>query len=357
MEDMAVSEQLQTTTSNIIPVSEFKDLKDILAKYDIIINNIYKCRSAYKVETPEGYIFLKKMSHGKYKCKNGYILVEELYKNNFYNVPRYIKTKDGRYYVKHKNHFYYVTEWIDGQECNLDDLEESKNCIKLLANFHKASQKIDTSKLIIKNNLKNWPYIFKNCLHDLERYKKLISNKKIRNDFDLLYGDYIENFYNRGLKALSFLNNSNYYKLSRIADNNKTICHDSFYYQNIIKTDSDYFLIDLDSIIIDLQINDLGKIIRRLMYKKNYAWNFNKVRELIECYNSINKLSKNELEVMLALIIFPHKFWKLGKKRYLKKKDLNEKNYLHRLKKLIKYDIPEEKFLQDYLEYLNNYDS
>lgn len=352
-----MSEQLLQATSNIISTSELNTLEDILSKYNIKIENIYKCRSAYKIETQEGNIFLKKMHHGEYKCKNGYILVEELYKNNFLNVPRYTKTKDGRYYVKHKNQYYYVTEWIDGQECDLDNLEEAKNCIKLLARFHLASQNIDTSKLTIKNNLKNWPYIFRNCLHDLERYRKVINNKKIKSDFDLLYFDHIENFYNRGLAALNFLNNSNYYKLSKLADKNQTICHDSFYYQNIIKKGSDYYLIDLDSIIIDLQINDLGKIIRRLMYKKGYVWNFDKAKELIECYNSINELSKNELEVMLALIIFPHKFWKLGKKRYLKHKKWDEKNYLHRLKKLIKYDNLQQKFFEDYIEYLNNFGS
>lgn len=49
------------------------------------------------------------------------------------------------------------------------------------------------------------------------------------------------------------------------------------------------------------------------MTKKSYQWDFEKTKRIIEAYNSENKLTKEDLEVMLSLVIFPHKFWKLGK--------------------------------------------
>ena len=70
------------------------------------------------------------------------------------------------------------------------------------------------------------------------------------------------------------LNTSQYYKLSKIANDKKIICNNSFYYHNIIKKEEEYFIVDFDSIMIDLQIIDLGKLIRRLMFKKAYGWNF-----------------------------------------------------------------------------------
>ncbi len=144
--------------------------------------------------------------------------------------------------------------------------------------------------------------------------------------------------------ALSFLNKSDYYKLSKNAQKNKSLCHHSFYYQNIIKKGTEYYIIDLDSIIIDIQVNDLGKYIRRLMTKKSYQWDFEKARRIIEAYNSQNKLSKEELEVMLSLIIFPHKFWKLGKKRYIKHKHCLKPDIMKKLNKVIKYDAMQKNF-------------
>ncbi|QGU95183.1 CotS family spore coat protein [Clostridium bovifaecis] len=328
----------------------------VLDKYGFKVLSYGKIRSVYKVKTNKGTICLKKFKHGKYKASNGSFLVQELYKNDFFNTPNYICTKNKNLFVKYKSLFFYVTEWVDGIECDLSEINETKNCAKLLARFHLATHKIDCEKLKIRNNLRNWPEVYKNKLYDFNKYEKIIASKMIKNTFDIVYRDNIQKFYNIGLITLTILNNSKYYKLSEIANKEHTICHDSFYYQNIIKKEDRYYIIDLDSIIIDLQVNDLGKFIRRLMYKSSYKWEFKKAEEIIESYNTVNKLSKDELEVMLALIMFPHKFWKLGKKRYFDFKNWNEKKYVHKLNKIIKYGELQQKFLEDYIQYLDRYD-
>jgi CotS family spore coat protein len=340
--------------ANEITAKEKKLLLDVMGKYDFQVNNIIKARSAYKIETNKGNICLKRMRHGRDKAHNGNLLVKELSNNNFLNTSKYICTKEGLLFVNINKFVFYVTEWINGNECDLSNIAEAENCSKLLAEFHIATNNIDTKKFVIKNNLKNWPQIFSSNLNDIERFKKIIQRKKIKSEFDLKYLSHVESFYNRGLASIGLLNDSEYYKLSKNAMENKTICHDSFYYQNIIKAEEKYYIIDLDSIIIDLQVNDLGKFIRRLMYKAEYQWSFDKALLIINAYNSVYKLSKNEYEIMIALIMFPHKFWKLGKKKYQKNKNWNETKYLHKLNKLIKYDEPQQKFLNEYMKYINN---
>lgn len=330
---------------------EYFILLEILKNYDFIIIEIKKVRSAYKVITSSGCYCLKKMKHGTHKVKNGYILVEQLIKNNFMNVARYIKDKNGNFYVTYNGYIFYVTEWIDGDECNLKNMDEAINCVQLLANFHLASKNVDVSKLKIRNNLKNWPKIFTNNLNEMASYKRLIDKKILRTEFDINYGDYIDKFYSRGIMAINILNSSEYYKISREANEKKTICHDSFYYQNILLKDGKYFLVDLDSIIIDLQINDLGKLLRRLMTKKEYLWDFQAAKEIINAYSSINPLRIGELQAMLALIIFPHKFWKLGKKRYVKQKNLSEFKYSSKLNKIVEHCELQDVFINDYLNY------
>lgn len=328
---------------------------NVMSNYNLQVVNINKARSAYKVETETGLICLKRMKHGIQKSKNGSILVEELYKNGFINTPKYIHTTEDNIFVKNRGSIFYATEWISGEECNLNDLSQAKECIKLLAKFHIAAANMDISKLQIRNNLKNWPQIFNSNIYDLEKFKKIIERKKTKAEFDIAYLNCIDNFYSRGITAIKILNESNYFSLSKAASSKKTICHDSFYYQNVIKVDNLYYIVDLDSIIIDLHINDVGKVIRRLMFKNEYQWDFEKAKEIIESYNTINKLSKEELEAMLALIIFPHKFWKLGKKRYIKCKNWDESKYMHKLNRLIKYNEFQQKFLEDYLNYIQQY--
>lgn len=327
----------------------------ILEQYDFKVDSCTKVRNEYRIQTSSGIVCLKRTKHGNHKLGNGKILAEEFFDKGFHNIVKYYKTRDGKSYVKYKNMLFYVIDWIDGEECNLDDLAEAVNCLKLLAEFHLISKNIDATKLKIKTNLKNLPQKFTKNLNDLEKFQRIIDRKKIKSEFDISYYNYLENSYYKGMIAVNFLKTSDYYILSNQSNKNKYLCHNNFCYDNVIKKDDKYYLTDLESIIVDLHVNDLGKLIRRLMFRKSYKWDFNKVKMLIEAYNSINKLYKKELKVMLALMIFPRKFWKLGKRRYLKRKPWNEEKYMHKLNKITKYNELQIKFLEDFLVYISEY--
>lgn len=345
--------QRKSVSENVISNSkEDSMVKAVMSEYGLAVIDIYKVVSVYKIVTPEGYYCLKRIRRGRRKVNNINYLVEQLYSNGFYNTAKFIKTKTNHLYVRYRKYIFYVTEWIDGKECNVDNFDEVLDSIRLLANFHTCVNRVYTSKLKIRKNLKNWPKIFFNNLADLEKFKTVIERKKIKNEFDISYLKYIDMFYERGLKTIDLLNKSNYYMLSHSASIDKNVCYDGFNYKNIIKREEIYFLIDLDSITIDLQVLDLGKLIRRLMFRSNYQWDFQKARVMIEEYNNIKLLSLEEIEVMAAFIMFPHKFWKLGKKRYIKQKGWSEKKYLHKLNKIVNYYEQENDFYEQYLSYL-----
>jgi CotS family spore coat protein len=337
-----------------LSIKEEMMVKYVMSKYGYEVKEIYRARSAYKIITQNETLCLKRLMHGVNKANNGYYLVENLFKLGFDNTAKFLKNTEGELYIKYKKFTLYVTEWIDGEECNLDDISEAINCIKLLAKFHTTANAIDTSRLRIKNNLKNWPKIFSDRLIELEQFRYIAERKKIKNEFEHMYLKYVDSFYKRVVMSIELLNSSNYYLLSNEASKNKSLCHDSFYYQNILKKDDKYYLIDLDSIMVDLEVVDIAKYIRRLMFKKSYDWDFDKAKVLIEAYSSIKSLSYKELEILLALISFPHKFWKLGKKRFIKQKNWNEQKYMHKLEKSIKYFELEEAFFENFSSYIKN---
>lgn len=332
---------------------ELAILNKVMSNYDLHVKSYEYSRSAYKVICDEGNFCLKRMKHGRYKAENGFYLVEELGKKGFTSLAAYYKTSKGAHYVEYKEVIFYLTEWIDGRECNLKDIEEAKNCVKTLADFHNKASDIDLRKLKIRNRVGSLDEFFKRNLKDMQRYKKTIAEKRLKTDFDNSYFSYIDAFYERGLLALKELNSSSYFKLSKDKAACK-LCHDSFYYQNILKKDDKYYLIDLDSIILDLQIVDLAKLLRRLMAKKEYKYNFSFAKEIIDAYSEVRSLSKSDLEIMFCIIIFPHKFWKLGRKRYVKHKSWAEDKFAHKLTTLINYYEEEKNFINDYMEYLNS---
>jgi CotS family spore coat protein len=334
---------------------EMKILITVMYKYNFQLISAEKVKNGYKIVADKGDFCLKRSKHGRNKAKNGCILTEELLLNKFTNTVKYFRTKDGDSYVSYKKNIFYLTQWLEGTECDLNNIDEVVSCTKLLAQFHKVSNEIDHDKVHIRNNEVDLPRTFARDLNDIEKFKRIIIGKRVKNEFDILFKENIENFYNRGMLAVNTLMESKYYKLSKTAKDKQIICYNSLYYKNITKLNGEYFITDLDNIIIDLEISDLGKLIRKLMFEKTYGWDFNVAKVLIEAYNSINRINKEDLEIMLALIIFPQKFLELGKKRFTKQKKWSETKYLHKLNKILRYDETEEVFLRDYLIYLEEY--
>ena len=97
-----------------------------------------------------------------------------------------------------------------------------------MSRFHMASGKVDNKKLKIKNNLRNWPQIYNNNIFELEKFKKIIKGKRLKNEFDLAYYKFLDNYILRGTLALKILTNSNYNLLVKAALDKKTICHNLF---------------------------------------------------------------------------------------------------------------------------------
>jgi CotS family spore coat protein len=174
---MEVSRSIRAV--NNITEKEEKMLRIVMSKYEFDVISFYRLRSVYKVNTTTGNICLKRIRHGRKRVRNGNFITDELRKNNFSNVPKYFKTKDGLLIVKYKKLYFYASEWIDGEECSFNDINEARKCVRLLAEFHQSVNRIDIKKLDIKNNLKNWLKIFSNCLNDIEKFKKVIDRKRI----------------------------------------------------------------------------------------------------------------------------------------------------------------------------------
>ncbi|QCX32325.1 CotS family spore coat protein [Caloramator sp. E03] len=339
-------------SNNKINYDEYSKVKKILKHYAIEPESIEKIRNVYKIKFNNKSYCLKKVRHSNKKVIKNYHLIKYLNNNGFNNIASFILTSDGKEYVKTKKSIYYVTEWIEGRECNIYDIDELKMAIKLLAEFHLKSKGFYYKEIKIENKIKNWPLELRKRKQDLLKFKKIIEDKKVKSIFDIQYFNAIDGAIKYMDISIKMLDESKYYDLLKRAKYEKSICHDSFYYQNIIIDDiGNVYLIDFDSITYDICVYDVAKFIRRIMHKRIYSWDFNKAQELILEYSKVNPLSLEEYEIMLAFIIFPHKFWKLGIKRYHKHKKWEDEKYLKKLNRILRYIDMQDKFIEDFINY------
>lgn len=340
-------------TESQINQKERAILDEVLSHYDFRVESINKVRSAYKIDTNKGSFCLKCVSNGYEKAKKSYYLMKHLKKNGCDYIAEYYFTKYGKPIIKRKDKAFYLTHWIEGYEASFSAPDEMQRYSELLADFHSRLKGFKSPKHVkIRSHIKKWRKTFMKCRDELAEYRKYIDKLKLKAEFDYTYRDNIDYFIKEAELAIEILDHSRYDELREYYINEGTICHDSFYYQNIIvDKNNKLYIVDLESCQYDIPISDLGKMIRRILSKKRFKWDFDLCRRLIESYCKIRPMSREEYEMLLSMLIFPHKFWKLGRKRYIKNKKWDEKKYMKKLKRQLRNREYKREFIYCYIKF------
>lgn len=338
------------TRSTDIEDAEMELLEKVLENYDINYKSVEKVRSAYKI-TDEGNSYcLKMLSRGYKRANKSYYLSNAIKEKGFYNVALYYYTKTNEYLIKHKKSSFYITSWIDGSEVDFKNINDILDSARFLARFHIVSKGLEIPEEIkIRNKHGNWLENFNNHIKAVKKFGEKI-NKKPKTGFDLIFKNSLHIFMQEAEFAVSLLKTKEAKHAFIEAEKERTICHDSFYYQNILRNQSGtLYLVDLESSLLDCPMSDLGKFIRRIICKTKFKWDFDLCRRIIDAYDNVRPISREELYPLLAMIAFPHKYWKFGKKRYIKKKKWSEEDYQSKLKKVINMQEYKFEFVRSFI--------
>ncbi len=344
---------LERKCSQEINRDERAALTEVLRNYDFAVESVEKVRSAYKVCTDKGSFCLKKVSHGYRKAKKSYHIMKHLKDNGFDNIAEYYYTKEGKSLVKHRDAAFYLTKWIEGNEVSFSSKDEILISAALLADFHNHAKGFKAPKHVkIRTHTKKWRKTFLKCREEIGKFKDYIDKLKLKGEFDYTYRNNIDFFMKEAELSVRILDHSRYNELCDYYINEGHVCHDSYYYQNILlDKDGRFYIVDLESCQHDIPMSDLGKFIRRVLSKKKYKWDFDFCRRIIESYCAVRPMTKEEYEMLLAMLVFPHKFWKLGKKRYVRNKKWNEEKYRKKLKRLLRERPYKREFVYCYINF------
>ena len=327
------------------------ELDKIVKQYALDVFKIQKIRSVYKIHTANGCYCLKKIGNGEKRALKSIDIMEYLKLKGFNNVATPFPNISGDMVIKRKNSTYYLTNWINADEVNFNISEHIIDSVGLLAEFHNKAKGYFSKKIKIKNNFGKLPKIFNNKLSLLNSFKSYLKNKDNKNDFDNIYYNNIDYYIKQAQQALDILRNSSYSKLCEEYKKEMFLCHNSFYYQNILKSkNNEYYIIDLESCLYDLPVIDLGKFIRRIMWRKSFLWDFDMCKALISKYDSIRRINDKEYEVLLSMLIFPYKFYRLGRKKYQKNKKWKEERYNNKLNKILEFREAKEDFIEKFID-------
>lgn len=354
-ESMDVINQINITSN--ISKHEYDILVKVIQNYNIDTKSIVKKGDIYKVDSIQGVKALYKTKHGKHKIKKEFYLTQFLLQNGFANIVNYLKTFQNDIYVKYKNSYFFMKDWKDGRECDLNNLNEILGCVDILAKFHKAASGIESKKYLSTDSnktVKYLPSVFLKQCHELIKFKRIIDNKKLKSQFDIKYREKMDSIYKQGLLSINLIDKYDYAGLLKKAKSEKHICHGRFTYHNtLIDENNNIYISGLANANIDIRINDLGKLIRRALSNEEYEWSFKTVQELINTYDSILPLNNNEIGLLFSIIIFPYRFYKIGKRSYDNDLPFIEEKYMKKLNKQVTLLSKKLKFIEEFSSFYN----
>lgn len=328
----------------------------IYKQYNFNVSNIYRIRGAIILDTDCGLKIMREynLSEGKAEITN--CILNHLIENGFKNVDLISRNINGNL-ISYNQYGtpYIVKNFFPGEECCLQNKDEICMAIKVMAHLHNSLRGVDFTKitdLINKNNenqdileegngldtedrtvkiiipKKNIKVVMENHSKEIKRVYKYISEKKKKNKFEVDYLSVFNMFKNQGDEAIDILGTFEYEKAFSECIENNVVYHGEFNQHNILKyinsaDELECAISGFDKAGIGIQIFDLYQFLRKCMEKND--WDRELGREIIDTYVTEREkqnysVNDYELKILLSLLVFPDKLWKIADYYYNRRK-------------------------------------
>ncbi|MGH4138457.1 CotS family spore coat protein [Clostridium sp.] len=321
---------------------EIQELKDLVQKnYSICINTLEKIKNVYRIETQNEMYCLKIIN---YDFKHFLFIVgaiKHLQVNGFQKIPEIITTVDNKDYIALEKKYAYLTPWVNARECNYDNPVEIKLCTSKLAQLHKKSLNFKvTPDMKPRIAWLKWIETFKTREREILDFKRRIHEKTCITEFDNNYLAIMDEELERCNRSIYNLCKSEYVSKMKEEIKHRGLCHHDYAHHNVlIGKNGEVNIIDFDYCILDTHLHDLSSLLIRRM--KNGKWSLDNALFIMDSYNDINLVYKDDNEIMAAFMEFPQEYWQIGIQYYWEKKDWGEEFFLKKLQK--NYEDREEK--------------
>lgn len=338
--------------------------RETLCKYDlseeflktlsIEIKEIIPLRKVFVLITSNGKKILK-MTDSKEKRINFIDDALKYIQKNYEDVLNYHRGKDGKIAHYFHENTYVILDMIEGREATFTNPLEIEICSKAIANMHKASKGIDENLSIdlVKENIgDNLAEAYKKAEEELKNIKIFVKRFRYRNRFDELFIENADKYIDQIKKTQELLALTNYSSLLKDIDK-IVVCHNDLANHNFIIDGDKVKIIDFDYCKIDTRAIDIANFSLKAI--KNNCYEMRKFKSIIDAYNSVNELDKEEIKLIYTIFNFPRDFYNISIGYYYKEKLWDYEVFESRLEDKLNKDVYRAEFLKDFIKEMKDY--
>lgn len=319
----------------------------VLEQYDIGIKRMIRGRGGIIVLTDQGYkLFIQCEKADRYYERESRI-TQLLAGIGYTCVDTYMKNKEGLIISEDEDGRKYIMKnWFDAKESNVRDESDMCMAASAMAYMHIALKQITPDMLYATSSICDEGTELEACqkagmiesgnkniicgksfikdrkqketelrktyakhTRELKKAYNYLKQKKGRQTFEQMAFKNIEAFYEEACRACEQLMSAAFDERLIMAAQNMELSHGSYTYHNVLINGEDTYIVNFDRYKNECQINDLYQFIRKVMEK--YNWDSRMFYRLVDEYDRVCPLSDEEMELLMVLLSYPEKFWKI----------------------------------------------
>lgn len=316
---------------------------DLFDRFDISVKDVIPVRDVFILCTDKGDKILKKADCCIDEIEYIYSAVTYI-KRKFNRVFDFVKARDGKIYTIWNDDMYFLMDMVKGRECDFNNPLDIASASRGLAELHEASEGFrynNPNKMQVGKMIDN----FKRKEEEMTIFKSIAQIHEHKSEFDDIFIANYDFYHNRINKSIECLSDSPYLKISSEEDK-IVLCHHDLAHHNILIYDDKAYFIDFDYAVIDIRVHDICNFMTKVC--KNFAYDIEKAKLIIENYSKISSIDSRELSVLYGMLIFPEDFYNISKDYYTRRKDWDDEVFVSKIKAKIANKVYKEEFIDNF---------
>lgn len=314
---------------------------EALGQYDRNTGSVRKGRSGWVCETDQGTALLKEYRGTLRRLEFENQVLGQVGADGLIPVDQYIKTKEDSLIALGEDGTRYVLkEWFTDRECNLKDHREVLLAVRQIARLHKNLEKIPESEEWSLGSIRPESLEKEMERHnqEMKRTRNYIKQKKKKTDFERCVMETFPAFFERAVEASRGMADL------KAREHENRLCHGSLDHHHILMGEGYVAVIEFNKMHLGDQMTDLYHFVRKAMEKHN--WDMRLGQEMFAAYDRIMPLTRQKMESLYYLFLYPEKYWKQINFYYNSKKAWFPVRNMEKIKILVEQAENQKNFLE-----------
>ena len=319
----------------------------MLAAYDCDVYRANRVKGAWLLETESGLKLFGSCPLSEAKIRFEQKIKLHGKEHGFRAVDSYVPTKEGTYLVTGPyGETFAMRDWFWGEECDVQNPEQVFMTAEVLAKLHQSLVGVELAEeekaFCVQTEVTE---LLEKRNRELRRVRTYIRDKKQKNYFEQKFLSQFGQQYQQAEQATALLDARAYGDMYRQALADGCVVHGNFTHHSVLFDGTEVAVTGFQKAAFGIQVQDFYLLYRKMMEK--WDWDAELGKRLLDAYESTKEFSPEEKELLIVLLSYPEKFWKVANQYYNNRKSwIPEKNMQKLLQTLEQADKKEENILR-----------